>query len=58
MTINVEFAENASADEATVSGELIHRVKTFIGVSTKVNVHQPGSIARSEGKAKRVVDNR
>jgi phenylacetate-CoA ligase len=29
-----------------------------VGVSTKITVHEPGGVARSEGKAKRVVDNR
>ena len=57
MTINVETAADEVELEA-IKGELIHKVKTFIGVSAKVNVHGPGSIARSEGKAKRVVDNR
>lgn len=57
MTINVEIADTG-ADDSAIAGELFHRVKTFIGVSAKVSVHGPGSIARSEGKAKRVVDNR
>ena len=57
MTINVERAKT-DADGDTMAAELSHRVKTFIGVSSAVRVHSPGSIARSEGKAKRVVDNR
>ena len=57
MTINVERAKT-DADSDTMAADLSHRVKTFIGVSSAVRVHSPGSIARSEGKAKRVVDNR
>ena len=57
MTINVEKAKT-DADGDTMAADLSHRVKTFIGVSSAVRVHSPGSIARSEGKAKRVVDNR
>ena len=57
MTINVERAKT-DADGNSMAAELSHRVKTFIGVSSAVRVHSPGSIARSEGKAKRVVDNR
>ena len=57
MTINVEKAKT-DADGDTMAADLSHRVKTFIGVSSAVRVHSPGSIVRSEGKAKRVVDNR
>ena len=57
MTINVERAKT-DADGDTMAADLSHRVKAFIGVSSAVRVHSPGSIARSERKAKRVVDNR
>ena len=33
-------------------------VRDMIGVSAEVIVHEPGGLARSEGKARRVVDNR
>ena len=33
-------------------------LKDLIGVSAKVNVHDEGGVARSEGKAKRVIDKR
>lgn len=57
VTINVETIE-ADADVDVMATELSKRVKTYIGISSTVKVHEPGSIARSEGKAKRVVDNR
>ncbi|MGB0902227.1 phenylacetate--CoA ligase PaaK [Halocynthiibacter sp.] len=37
---------------------LTKRVKDIVGVSCEVVVGDPGEVARSEGKAKRVVDNR
>jgi phenylacetate-CoA ligase len=37
---------------------LKHRVKSYIGVSASVKVHDQGGIPRSEGKAQRVVDRR
>ncbi|MAM81429.1 MAG: phenylacetate--CoA ligase [Gammaproteobacteria bacterium] len=56
MTVNVETT-NASSNEAN-GEELARRIKTYIGVTAKVIVHDSGTIARSEGKAKRVIDNR
>ncbi len=59
MEINVELSADAGADvQDALSKELTHRVKTYIGVSSAVKVHSPGGIPRSEGKAKRIVDNR
>jgi len=60
MTIHVECTLEA-ADEGARTGsakELTHHIKSVVGVTTKVLVHAPGGVARSEGKAKRVVDNR
>ncbi len=56
MTVNVETT-NHSSNEAN-GEELARRIKTYIGVTAKVIVHDSGTIARSEGKAKRVIDNR
>ncbi|MEO1116145.1 MAG: hypothetical protein AAFY05_27655 [Pseudomonadota bacterium] len=33
-------------------------MKSTIGVSSKVRIHEPHGVARSQGKAQRVVDNR
>jgi phenylacetate-CoA ligase len=38
--------------------ELAHRIKSLIGVSSSVSVAEPGSIERSQGKARRVIDQR
>ena len=37
---------------------LTERVKDIVGVSAEIAVADPGGVARSEGKAKRVVDHR
>ena len=60
MTVHVEAAEtaaDAAARDASAK-ELAHHIKSVIGVSTRIDVTEPGGIARSEGKAKRVVDSR
>lgn len=60
MTVHVEYTLDA-ADEgarARSAKELTHHIKSVVGVSTKITVHEPGGVPRSEGKAKRVVDNR
>jgi phenylacetate-CoA ligase len=60
LTVHVECDPAYSADDARVKSakELSHHIKAIVGVSTKIEVHDPNSVARSEGKAKRVVDNR
>ncbi len=40
------------------AAELRRRIKDLIGVSARVNVLDEGGVARSEGKAKRVIDKR
>ncbi len=59
LYVNVELTPQASgANFDAAIKELQHKIKTFIGVSSRINVGDPGSIARSEGKAQRVVDHR
>ena len=59
MTVNVELANHAAAaDIGALSEELRHKIKTFIGTSAHINISSSGKIARSEGKAQRVVDHR
>ena len=61
VDVLVEMDPGQPADEAAraaVARHLQHEIKTFIGVSTRVRVLDEGSIERSIGKAKRVVDTR
>ncbi len=49
----------AARDASAMSKSLQHRIKTLIGVSTRVTVGAPDSIERTlVGKARRVVDQR
>ena len=57
ITVRVE-SRTAQADNAQISKELSGRIKSFIGLSSTVVVEPPGTVPRSEGKAKRVIDRR
>ncbi len=60
MRVHVE-AESDAADELSKTAAarmLSKRVKDIVGISIEVNVGDPGAVERSQGKAKRVVDNR
>ncbi|MFW2545431.1 phenylacetate--CoA ligase PaaK [Primorskyibacter sp. 2E107] len=52
----VEAADGASRDAA--ARMLSKRIKDIVGVSTEILVGDPGSVERSQGKARRVIDNR
>ena len=60
MTIHAEATPAAATDEARTASarDLAHHVKSTLGVMANVVIHAPGGAPRSEGKAKRVVDNR
>lgn len=60
MRVHVE-ADPTAADETSRSAAaqaLTKRIKDIVGVSTDVVVGVPGTVARSQGKAVRVIDNR
>ncbi|MFW8636483.1 phenylacetate--CoA ligase PaaK [Cribrihabitans pelagius] len=60
MRVFVE-ADPDKADELSRTAAarmLSKRIKDVVGVSTEIIVGDPGSVERSQGKAKRVVDNR
>jgi len=60
LTVRVELtAEMRYADRDTVAGELQHHIKSYVGVSSRVEVVEPFAIERvSVGKARRVIDKR
>jgi phenylacetate-CoA ligase len=61
LTIHVELRDCLSDIEvlrAASAHELVRRVKSYVGISALVNVHDPETITRSAGKAKRVIDRR
>jgi len=54
-----ELAGKLSANEITaLAGKADHLIKAYIGISSTVRVLEPGTIERSQGKAKRVIDKR
>ncbi len=53
-----EFDHLSDEDLATVQKELNHKIKTFVGISTRVDILEPNEIVRSLGKALRVLDKR
>ena len=60
MRVFVEALPDA-ADELSKTAAarmLTKRIKDVVGVSTEIVVGEPGDVERSQGKAKRVVDNR
>jgi phenylacetate-CoA ligase len=60
MRVHVEV-DPCAADEPSrdAAGQaLTRRIKEIVGVSTEVRVGEAGTVARSQGKAVRVIDNR
>ena len=59
LEVIVETRTVFDADAATaLADRAVHLIKSQIGVSTKVRAVAPGTIERSQGKAKRVIDKR
>ena len=62
LEVQVEVDEQLFSDEVKVLQALSHRIekeiKDMLGVTCRVKLVEPKTIQRSEGKAKRVIDNR
>ena len=60
MEVFAEAAPNAMSDidRAASAKMLTQKIKNIVGVSTKVSVGNPGTVERSQGKARRVIDKR
>ena len=62
LTVMVEVSESMFSDEVktlqSMEKEITKNIKDYLGVSAKVKLVEPKSIARSQGKAVRVIDNR
>ena len=62
LTVMVEVNEKFFSDEIRALESLRNKVanvlKQALGISVVVKLVEPKTIARSEGKAKRVIDNR
>ncbi|MDE4140599.1 MULTISPECIES: phenylacetate--CoA ligase PaaK [Rhodobacterales] len=60
MRVFVEANPDATDEMSKTAAArmLTKRIKDMVGVSTEIIVGEPGEVERSQGKAKRVVDNR
>lgn len=62
MTVRVELKPDAGKADSRrkdeLAGELRHHIRSYIGISTEVDIREPGTLARSEGKARHVFDHR
>ncbi|MBU5637096.1 phenylacetate--CoA ligase [Geomonas sp. Red69] len=62
LEVQVEVGENIFSDEIkhlqALSVKIEKQIKEMLGVTCRVRLVEPKSITRSEGKAKRVIDNR
>ncbi|MFD1508400.1 phenylacetate--CoA ligase PaaK [Lacimonas salitolerans] len=59
MTVHVELAEGTPEDAREAAArDLAGRIKSNVGISARVNVAARGQVARSEGKAVRLIDTR
>jgi len=62
LTARVEISDKAFSDEVKelqrLSSTIENTIKETLGVSVNVKLAEPKTIARSEGKAARVIDNR
>lgn len=62
LEVQIEVSEQLFSDSVKHIEELVHRIeeriRTRLGVGAKVTLVEPGSIPRSEGKAKRITDKR
>ena len=60
MDVYVEARSQAAgeADREVLAKQVVGRIKDVIGVSVGVTVLPPGGIERSQGKAKRIIDER
>lgn len=62
LDVNVEMSEAMFADDIksveSVERKITFELRNVLGIGAKVHLVNPKSIARSEGKAKRVIDNR
>lgn len=59
IEIHVELAAGAGGNtKSDAEKALKHRIKSYIGISASVKIHDQGGIPRSDGKAQRVVDKR
>ena len=59
VRVELKHPEQLTFDErCNICHNLKHRIKSMVGISTRVSIVNCGDIPRSQGKAQRVIDTR
>ena len=58
VEVKPDFAHASAEMKQHAERDLQHGIKSWLGVTTRVRVLDPGQLPRAEGKAKRVIDKR
>lgn len=62
LDVNVEMSEKMLSDDIrsikAIEDKIVNQLRSTLGIGAKVHLVNPKTIARSEGKAKRIIDNR
>ncbi len=62
LDVNVEMSEKMLSDDIrsikAIEAKIVNQLRSTLGLGAKVHLVNPKTIARSEGKAKRIIDNR
>ncbi|MBS7298440.1 MAG: phenylacetate--CoA ligase [Eubacteriales bacterium] len=62
LDVNVEMSEKMLSDDVrsvkAIEDKIVNQLRSTLGIGAKVHLVNPKTIVRSEGKAKRVIDNR
>jgi len=62
MEVQIEMSEKLFSDEMkkldSLTKKIQHDIKDYLGVTARVKLVEPNTIARSQGKAQRVIDKR
>ena len=62
LEVQVEMSEGMLSDDvksvAAIEKNIVAKLRSTLGLGAKVTLVEPKTITRSEGKAKRVIDNR
>jgi phenylacetate-CoA ligase len=58
VELKPRYGQIQDDERALVAGKLAHNIKSYIGVTSTIELRDEGGVARSEGKAVRIVDKR
>jgi len=58
VSVELRSGDVDAAGREQLAAELKHHIKSDIGISTRIDLRDPGSVPRSMGKAQRIIDKR